>query len=460
MTVHRRRLRIENLEDRRLLAAVNVPTDIQGEVGAVVSVPVNVDQPEGVRGALITLRYDPTVLSLTPEQVTAGTAWSATSETLVVANVDPVMGTVTVSLSNANGSPATGGSLVVLGFRVLESAEPGVASPIDLVDVRLNELAIPVVPAPVPGPDPTDGRVTVLPSDPVLADRITGVVFADVDNNGQPGPLEGLPGVTIRLIRQATGETFTTQTDDWGRYEFTELAAGDYQIVQVQPAAYFDGGPNELAVSLAAGQSLIQQNFREHALRPEFFYLRLLSTPVQPVGSPAWVATLRDIQGDSVGWEPVSAAISSEPSGGEEATGVAGSASQASEAFAAEATPATADDEASESVTEPGTAVFGGDADDAGGSDADESATSLPPADVESPPAEGEGDLGWDWVTVAALPAMDETTPTVDLPASDESHPAPQAVVQPTGTPQPDQENEEDEAVRLADIALAAYGLW
>lgn len=459
MTVHRRRLRIENLEDRRLLAAVNVPTDIQGEIGAVVSVPVNVDQPEGVRGALVTLRYDPNVLSLTPEQVTAGTAWSATSETLVVANVDPVAGTVTVSLSNAIGSPATGGSLVVLGFRVLESAEPGVATPIDLVDVRLNELAIPVDPAPVPGPDPTDGRVTVVPTDPILADRITGVVFADVDNDGQPGPLEGLPGVTIRLIRQATGETFTTQTDDWGRYEFTELAAGDYRIVQVQPAAYFEGGPNELTVSLAAGQSLIEQNFREHALRPEFFYLRLLSTPVQPVGSPAWVATLRDIQSDSVGWEPVSAAISSESSSGDEAAGVVGSSSQASETLDAEETSATGD-EAAESVTDSGTAAFVGDAVDAGGGGEDESATSMPPAEAESPPAEGEGDLDWDWVTVEALSAFDETMPVGDLSSPDAAQTAAQAAVQPPGTPQPAQENEEDEAVRLADIALAAYGLW
>jgi len=459
MTVHRRRLRIENLEDRRLLAAVNVPTDIQGEVGAVVSVPVNVDQPEGVRGALITLRYDPDVLSLTPEQVTAGTAWSATSETLVVANVDPVAGAVTVSLSNAIGSPATGGSLVVLGFRVLESAEPGVTSPIDLVDVRLNESAIPVVPAPVPGPDPTDGRVTVVSTDPTLADRITGVVFADVDNDGQPGPLEGLPGVTIRLIRQATGETFTTQTDDRGRYEFTDLPAGDYQIVQVQPAAYFDGGPNELAVSLAAGQSLIEQNFREHALRPEFFYLRLMSTPVQPVGSPAWVATLRDIQSDSVGWEPVSAAVSSELSNGDEAAAVVGSSSQASEILGAEVASAT-DDEVSESVSEPGTAAFVGDTDETGGGGEVDSATNLPPTEAESPPAEGEGELGWDWVTVEALPAFDETMPVGDFPSSDASQTAPQAAVQPPGTPQPAQENEDDEAVRLADIALAAYGLW
>lgn len=459
MTVHRRRLRIENLEDRRLLAAVNIPTDIQGEVGAVVAVPVNVDQPEGVRGALITLRYDPEVLSLTPEQVTAGTAWSATSETLVVANVDPVTGTVTVSLSNANGAPAMSGSLVMLGFRVLESAEPNAVSPIDLVDVRLNELAIPVNPAPVPGPDPTDGRVTVLPTDPTLADRIAGVVFADVDQDGQPDPLEGLPGVTIRLIRQATGETFTTQTDDGGRYEFTDLPAGDYQIVQVQPAAYFEGGPNELAVSLATGQSLTEQNFREHALRPEFFYLRLLSTPVQPVGSPAWVAILRDIQNDSAALEPMSAAMSSESSGGDESAEVAGSAS---EALVAEEHSATAadDDEASGAATGSGTTAFVSDADDAVGGGEDESATGVPPAEFESPPAEGEGDLGWDQEAVAVLPAVGETTPAVESSASDAPQPASQAAAQPPGTPQPARENEEDDAVRLADIALAAYGLW
>ncbi len=330
MPIKTRRPSIESLEGRRLLAAVSIPVDLTGLVGAEVATPVNIDSADGVRGALVTIAYDPTVLSLSPENVTAGTAWNDPADTQVVTNIDAEAGTVTISLANAVASPDSGGSLVVLAFSILESAAPGTESPIDLVGVSLNESAIPVDPAPVSGPDPTDGLITVLDDDPVLADRIAGVVYADVNNDNQPGEFEGIPGVRITLTNQTTGETVASvDTDATGRYEFTDLAPATYRITQTQPEAYFDGGPNELTVQFAAGQNADQQHFREHSLRPEFLYNRLLSTPLMPIGSQEWVDSLLQINQDASGFVPPESAAAAD-SGASPAAATSAAAAAAS----------------------------------------------------------------------------------------------------------------------------------
>ena len=53
------------------------------------------------------------------------------------------------------------------------------------------------------------------------------------------------------------------------------------------------------ALRLAAGQSVISQNFRELGLRPEYVYNRLLATSTQPVGSDQWCAVIRRIIADA-----------------------------------------------------------------------------------------------------------------------------------------------------------------
>ncbi len=294
-----RRLRLENLETRRLLAAVNIPDDLTGQVGAQVAAPVLIDSAQGIRGAEIRIQYDPSLLTLTPANITAGTAWGAADDTQVVANVDQATGTVIVFISAPEGLPDVDGSLVVFAFGVRQSAEAGVETVIDLVGVRLNEGAIPVNPAPVPGPDPTDGRIIIVEGEPGLSDRIAGVVYADTNNDNLPGPLEGIPGVEITLVNLQTNTELRTTTDSRGAFEFTELAAGNYRIVQTQPLAYLDGGPNQLTVQLAAGENLENQNFRELGLRPQFVYNRLLSTTTLPVGSTAWIAVIEQINVDA-----------------------------------------------------------------------------------------------------------------------------------------------------------------
>ena len=298
MSTLARRLRLENLESRRLMAAVNIPDDLVGQVGAEVAAPVVIDSAQGVRGAEIRIKYDPTLLTLTPEDVTAGTAWQSVEDTQVVANVDQATGTVTVFVSASAGLPDIQGTLVVFAFDVRDQATPGTETAIDLVEVRLNEGAIVVNPAPIAGPDPTDGSI-LIGDQPGESDRIAGFVYADTNNDNLPGALEGIPGVTITLINVQNGAQRQTTTDDNGAFEFTQVAAGRYRVVQTQPLAYLEGGANELTVDLAAGQNLEDQNFRELGLRAAFVYNRLLTTTALPIGSPPWVEVLRQINVDA-----------------------------------------------------------------------------------------------------------------------------------------------------------------
>jgi hypothetical protein len=295
-----RRLRLENLESRRLLAAVNIPDDLVGQVGAEVAAPVVIDSAQGVRGAEIRIKYDPTLLTLTSEDVTAGSAWESVEDTQVVANVDQATGTVVVFISASAGLPDVEGSLVIFAFAVRDQAAPGTETPIDLVEVKLNEGTIPVNPAPIAGPDPTDGSI-LISDQPGETDRIAGFVFADTNNDNLPGALEGIPGVTITLINIETGAQRQTTSDDQGAFEFTQVAAGRYRVVQTQPLAYLEGGPNELTVDLAAGQNLENQNFRELGLRAAYVYNRLFTTTALPIGSPPWIEVLRQINMDAAG---------------------------------------------------------------------------------------------------------------------------------------------------------------
>jgi len=290
-----RRLGFENLELRRLLAAVNIPTDLTGQAGAEVATPVNIANGAGIRGAEIRVAFNPDVLTLDVEDITAGTAWDSTADPQVVANVDTTAGTAIIFISSANESPSGPGSLVLLGFRIRQTTATNTQVPIDLVEVRLNEGAIAVNPAPIAGPDPTDGLIVVTDATPGQSDRIAGIVFADTNGDNQPGPLEGIPGVRITLVNVATNATIETTTNDTGQYEFLNVPAGNYRIEQTQPTAYLDGGNNQLTVTLAVGQNLANQNFRELGLRAAFVFNRLATTSAQPVGSPAWINALRTI---------------------------------------------------------------------------------------------------------------------------------------------------------------------
>ena len=289
-----RRLSIEPLEGRRLLAAVNVPTDLTAAPNAVVSVPVNIDTAVGVRAAEIRLSYDTSVFDLDSNDITFGNVWGTGGDTQVIANVDDAAGTVVIFVSSSSELSGVSGSLVELPFSVDSDAVVDSTTVLDLTQVILNEGQITVDPSPVSGSDSTDGLLTIT----VAAtgdDTISGFVYADANNDNVVGTAEAIPGVTITLINTTTGTELQATTDSDGSYQFTELAPGEYEIVQSQPVAYLDSGVNERTATLVEGTALEDQNFRELGLLPQYISNRLHTTLVLPAGSGAWTDAITEI---------------------------------------------------------------------------------------------------------------------------------------------------------------------
>lgn len=297
MRLSKRRLSFQNLESRRLLAAVDIPDSLTGAPAQVVSAPVNVDSATGIRGVEIRLSYNTAVLDLDQASVTAGTVWNGATDTQVIANVDDATGTVVVFISSSSALGNVSGSLVQLGFTVAAGASVGTTANLNLTEVTLNEGQISVTPAPVAGVDSTDGLITVISG--TGSDRISGFVFADANSNSTLDATEGIGGVTITLVNQSTQTTVQATTLADGSYEFTSLAPGTYSIRQQQPTAYLDGGTNELSVTLVTGTAQTNQNFRELGLRPTFLYNRLLTTLVMPVASTPWTNLIAKINSDA-----------------------------------------------------------------------------------------------------------------------------------------------------------------
>jgi hypothetical protein len=296
-----RRLGFEPLESRRLLTAVDIPDDLTGQVLGQVSAPLNVDNATGIRAAEIRLAYDTTVLDISESNIVAGSVWAGDATVDIVASVDDAAGTIIVSIFGANALPATSGSLVEFQFTIQSGVTVGATTTLDLTEVRINEGAITLDTTPQPGPDATDGLLTVTEDvvPPTGDAMVSGTVYADVNNNNQPDSTEGLPGVTVTLVNTTTNAQVQTTTLSDGRYQFANLAPGSYRIQELQPAAYLDGGVNELSIELVAGQDLTGQDFRELGLRPEFIYNRLFTTLVMPIGSANWVSAITQINADA-----------------------------------------------------------------------------------------------------------------------------------------------------------------
>jgi hypothetical protein len=178
------------LEPRLVLTQVAIPQDLVGEPGGTVVVPVNVvDDGGGSVAVDIEIAYDTTVLDTTTAQITEGDLWAGAQ---VIANVNDVLGSITIAIFDTNPPLAAGsGSLVNIEFDVSASAPAGPTA-IDLQKVELDE--VPASPAPQVGADSTDGLITVVIPvvgqvdvtlvDPatVIADTVRGEVAALPEN--------------------------------------------------------------------------------------------------------------------------------------------------------------------------------------------------------------------------------------------------------------------------------------
>ena len=71
---------------------------------------------------------------------------------------------------------------------------------------------------------------------------ISGFVYHDRNNDGEKtGGEEGIGVVTLSLLDRTGNTVRTTQTNALGYYEFTNLAAGTYHVVESHPDGWIDG---------------------------------------------------------------------------------------------------------------------------------------------------------------------------------------------------------------------------
>lgn len=172
-----RALRLEPLEERRLLTALSIPTDLTGSANDVIQVPVNV-QTTGTAGidfttASFAFSFDSNSLSASNVRVT---------ETLidgwgVATKIDNIDGTIVVSASGSAVHLAEGtvGNLLLVDFQVKPDASPG-TSAINLLEADattglrtgLNEGAVTLDPAPTDddADSGVDGAILLRPSAP------------------------------------------------------------------------------------------------------------------------------------------------------------------------------------------------------------------------------------------------------------------------------------------------------
>ncbi|MGL4461148.1 MAG: SdrD B-like domain-containing protein, partial [Planctomycetia bacterium] len=112
---------------------------------------------------------------------------------------------------------------------------------------------------------------------------ITGTVYFDADNSGALNPGDRLlPGVTVTLVDGSgnpvndpvTGRPYVVTTAADGFYEFVNLPAGDYRVVETQPTDFTQGtntpgtgstigGLDRLDVTLLAAGTSVGNDFGE-----------------------------------------------------------------------------------------------------------------------------------------------------------------------------------------------------
>ncbi|AJA07027.1 conserved repeat domain protein [Sphingopyxis fribergensis] len=94
-----------------------------------------------------------------------------------------------------------------------------------------------------------------------------GTVYVDDNRNGVQDPGEpGIPGVIVELQRPDGSVVQTVTTGPDGRYDFADIEAGDYVIVETQPAGYGDAAENpanRVPLTVGVGNPVTPVNFGE-----------------------------------------------------------------------------------------------------------------------------------------------------------------------------------------------------
>jgi uncharacterized surface anchored protein len=160
---------------------------------------------------------------------------------------------------------------------------------------------------------------------PVLY-KLSGTVYNDTNAPGADGikPTDApIAGVTVELFNvdaagQPTGSAIATATTDaTGKYEFTDLADGNYVVVETQPAGFDTVTSNQIAVTIAGADS-VNNDFLEEV--PPVLY-KLSGTVyndtnapgadgIEPTDAPIAGVTVELFNVDAAG-QPTGSAIAS-----------------------------------------------------------------------------------------------------------------------------------------------------
>ncbi len=128
---------------------------------------------------------------------------------------------------------------------------------IHLVDVQKVDEIIEVTPTPTFTPTPTTTPTPTVTPTPTMTPTATptvgnigGIVFIDVNNNGQFD--EGDEGLPEALLVLSGPGSYETESDDDGNYDFTDLAPGGYMLTVTTPPGYNDVTPSSIFVPVEA----------------------------------------------------------------------------------------------------------------------------------------------------------------------------------------------------------------
>ena len=225
-------------------------------IGSNLTVDVSVDNAKDLSAYQFTLTWNPAILQYVSYQT--GTFLTSTGRGPVIpAGPTIAAGSFIFGEATQGATPAGpngSGMLVRLTFKALAAG----TSPADLTAGSVSDTNGVNYPVTL-----TDGSVTVtLPPTPYPG--LGGWVFIDKNSNGfrDYGETDGVSGVKIELRnKQGVVVKTTTSVAPEGWYQFQQVAAGDYTIVQTQPAGYTSTSPDSVNVTVTSGTNIV--NFGE-----------------------------------------------------------------------------------------------------------------------------------------------------------------------------------------------------
>ena len=152
---------------------VDIPRDLVGAPGQVVTLPVRLDTAAGLESVQLRIGYDPSQFELVQVRrgtLTADFGWFVNGNT---------PGQIKVDMTNLSALQGGSGTLLNVDLRVLPGATPGVAW-IDLQYARLNDGHLTLNTEPQVGGDASDGSINIRAHTPVAAPATLAVRYVEL----------------------------------------------------------------------------------------------------------------------------------------------------------------------------------------------------------------------------------------------------------------------------------------